>query len=81
MRRYGNLYKNLVSNDNIELAYHNARKGKGWQMQVQKVDKDKERLLQELHESLVNHTFHTSEYRTKKIYEPKEERRNDCQKF
>ena len=72
MRRYGNIYKNLVSMDNIELAYHNARKGKGWQIQVQKVDRNKEQLLRELQESLVNHTFHTSEYRTKKIYEPKE---------
>lgn len=71
MKRYGNLYSKLVSMDNIELAYRNARKHKTWQTQVKRVDKHKDVLLHKLQTSLINHTFTTAPYRTKDIYEPK----------
>lgn len=71
MKRYGNLYSKLVDIDNIRLAYHNARKGKAWQAQVKRVDKNVDELLEKLRMSLINHTFTTSKYRTKEIYEPK----------
>lgn len=72
MKRHGNLYPKLCSMENIELAYRNARKKKTWQRQVKRVDANKDELLKKLQESLINHTFHTAPYRTKKIYEPKE---------
>ncbi|WP_353887495.1 reverse transcriptase/maturase family protein [uncultured Dialister sp.] len=72
MKRYGNLFQKLVSMENLELAYHNARKGKTWQRAVKWADKRKEELLQNIQTSLINHTFHTSPYKTRTIHEPKE---------
>ena len=71
MKRYNNLYKQLVSIENIELAYKNARRNKTWQRQVQRIDKDKDYFLKQLQESLINHTFKTAKYKTRTIYEPK----------
>lgn len=72
MKRYGNLYDKICEWDNIMYAYDRAKKGKMWQNKVQKVDKHKEKYLKALQETLVTHTFHTSAYKTKTIYEPKE---------
>lgn len=71
MKRYGNLYHKIYAMDNLELAYHDARKGKTWQKQIQRVDAHKEENLERLQKMLMNHAFHTAEYRTKEIYEPK----------
>lgn len=30
MKRYGNLYEQIYSMDNLRKAHKNARKGKGW---------------------------------------------------
>lgn len=57
MKRYGNLYHKIYAMDNLELAYHDARKGKTWQKQIQRVDAHKEENLERLqknaHESCV----------------------------
>lgn len=72
MKRHGNLYEKIITKENIALAYKRARRGKAWQRKVQKIDRDKERYLEELRLSLVNKTFHTAPYRLKWIYEPKQ---------
>lgn len=48
MKRYGNLYHKIYAMDNLELAYHDARKGKTWQKQIQRVDAHKEENLERL---------------------------------
>ena len=42
MKRYGNLYEQIYSMDNLRKAHQNARKGKGWYEEVKAVDADVE---------------------------------------
>lgn len=72
MKRHGDLWKYVVDPENIELAYKRAKHGKTWQRTIQRVEKRKPQALEELRQSLMNRTFTTSEYRTKRVYEPKE---------
>lgn len=72
MKRYGNLFSKIVDSDNIALAHKNAKKGKGYYVEVQEVEKDPERYIQEIQDMLVNKTFTTAKYKTKHIHEPKE---------
>ncbi len=50
--------------DNLILAHHNARKGKGWYHEVKMVDANPEYYLTKLQEMLINKTYRTSEYET-----------------
>ena len=62
MKRFGNLYKQICSIDNLKEAHKNAKKGKGWYKEVREVDEHLEEYLLKLQEMLVNHTYHTSSY-------------------
>lgn len=62
MKRYGNLYQKIISKENLQLAHHNARKGKGWYKEVQMIDANPDYYLGLLHNMLKYKTFHTSEY-------------------
>lgn len=72
MKRIGKLYEKIISIDNLTLADHNARTGKGRQYGIVKHDRHREENIQLLHEMLVNKTYQTSKYTTFKVYEPKE---------
>lgn len=72
MKRHGNLFQRVASYDNLYCAYELARKGKRWQRDVKAFETDVEGHLLRLQEALLHHTFHTSAYRTRKIFEPKE---------
>ena len=73
MKAHGNLWKTIISDENMLLAHKHAKKGKGWYEEVKAVDDDLHAdpgkpmgtMLPALQESLKNHTFHTSKY-TKK---------------
>ena len=56
MKRYGNLYEQVYSMDNLRKAHQNARKGKGWYEEVKAVDADTESYLKRLQEML-KHCF------------------------
>ena len=56
MKRYGNLYEQIYSMDNLRKAHQNARKGKGWYQEVREVDADVETYLKRLQEML-KHCF------------------------
>lgn len=71
MKRHGNLFGKIIDIDNLYLAHKNARKGKSYYSDVRMVDSDLEHYLWQLHDSLRDHTFTTSPYTTKQIYEPK----------
>ena len=71
MKRLGNVWSSILSDETIEYAYNRARKGKMWQKNIKRVDRDKDVYLEKLKRSLMDRTFHTSPYRTKWIYEPK----------
>ena len=62
MKRYGNLYEQIYSMDNLKKAHQNAKKGKGWYKEIQNVDEHIEDYLNQLQEMLKNHTYHTSHY-------------------
>lgn len=65
MKLHGNLFQKIVTKDNILTAHQHAKKGKGWYIQVKTVEQDIESggdMLEELRQSLIQHTFHTSKY-------------------
>lgn len=72
MKRIGNLYDEIISIENLQLADEKARKGKLRSYGVQFHDKSREANLLQLHNDLKNQTYKTSKYSIFKIYEPKE---------
>lgn len=72
VKRIGNLYDRICSMDNLQLADYKASKGKAYQPDVQKHWKSREANILALRDMLINKTYHTSDYTTFKIYEPKE---------
>lgn len=72
MKRVGNLYDQICSIENLQLADSIARKGKKKQFGIKLHDRKKEANILALHKLLVDERFKTSEYSTFKIYEPKE---------
>lgn len=72
MKRIGNLYEQIISIENLQLADAKARKGKLRSYGVIQHDKNREDNIVNLHNLLKNHQFKTSKYYVFKIYEPKE---------
>jgi len=72
LRRINNLYAEICSIENLNVADAIARKGKLKQYGVIVHDRNKEANILALHESLLNKTYVTSPYSTFTIYEPKE---------
>jgi retron-type reverse transcriptase len=72
MKRVNNLYEQICSIENLQLADAIARKGKMHQPAVIAHIKNEELNIWNLNQMLVNKIYKTSEYTTFKIYEPKE---------
>jgi RNA-directed DNA polymerase len=72
MKRFGNLYGQICSLENLQLADAKARKRKAGQYGVQAHDKNREANLLLLQQQLLSKTYRTSPYTTFKVYEPKE---------
>ena len=72
MKRHGCLWGQVIDFENIELAYQKAKRGKAKYRQVQEIENNSVFFLKELQKSLIDETFTTSTYKTKKIHEPKE---------
>ena len=72
MKRYGNLYDKITDIENIRSAYIKAKKGKSWQNTVKKFESNLEENLLGIQKMLINKTYKTSGYVTKRIFEPKE---------
>lgn len=72
MKRTNNLYKQIYSVENLQMADEIARKGKSKQPGVIAHDMNRDENIQKLHEMLRDKTYHTSEYTTFSIFEPKE---------
>lgn len=72
MKRINNLYPQIYSIDNLQLADSIARKGKSKQPGVIEHDKNREIEIQMLHNILRDKKYKTSEYTTFTIFEPKE---------
>lgn len=72
MKRYNNLFEQICSIENIELADKKARLHKSNNYGIKIHDKHKQQDYKKLRKSLLNGTYKTSKYSTFKIYEPKE---------
>lgn len=72
MKRKGNLYQQICSVENLQLADIKACRGKAYQPGVRQHIRNREANILALHERLVNKTYRTSAYTTFPIYEPKE---------
>ena len=71
MRRHGQLWQRIITEENIALAYRKARKGKSKLRGVINFAKDEPRNLARVHSCLINKTFRTAAYTTHTIFEPK----------
>ena len=60
--------------DNLKKAHKNAKKGKGWYQEVKQVDRNLEKALLNLQNSLIEHTYKTSKYKIFYKKEGKKER-------
>lgn len=72
MKRFNNLYENIISIDNILLADEIARRGKSKQTGIIKFDLDFEQNIANIYRELATNTYITSPYKTRIIYERKE---------
>lgn len=79
MKSKGNLWKTIISDENLLLAHQNAKKGKGWYQEVQIVEKDIStdpnnplgKMIRKLQKRLTDHSYHTSPYTMKQRKEGK----------
>ena len=62
MKRIGNLYSRICSIENLELADQIARKGKQNSYGIRLHDKNRKANIENLHRSLLDKTFKTSDY-------------------
>lgn len=74
MKRYGNLYPQICSMENIQRAHMNARKGKAHYHEVQMVNANEELYISKILDMLLNKTFKNSEYTTFMKLDSKKER-------
>jgi len=72
VKRVGNLFNDVCSIDNLELADVIARKSKTKKSGVISHDNEKDINILKLNEALLFKTFTTSQYKTFKIFEGKE---------
>lgn len=70
-KKIGNLYEQILSLDNLRLAFYKAAKGKRSHRCVLHIENNLDYYLTELQTMLREQTFTTSTYRTKLIYAPK----------
>lgn len=72
MKRVNNIFQNIISIDNLNLADKKARKGKSKQYGVKMHLKSQQLNIQALHDILKAGSFKTSPYTTFMVYDPKE---------
>lgn len=72
MKTYKNLWTQFITKENFELAYRNSIKNKSNQCQIRRFNENKEENLEKIRQMVIAGEFHTSPYKTKIVYEPKE---------
>lgn len=71
MKRHNNLFDEIISVENLQLADINARKKKKGKRCILKHDEDKDNNILCLHHALKNKSYRTSDYTTFEIDDPK----------
>lgn len=72
MKRHGNLWQQIITDENIQLAADKARKGKSKFPAVIHFNEHEEARLAELKTLLTNKQYRVSPYTTRTIFDPKE---------
>lgn len=72
MKTHKHLWEPFSEKINFEIACKNSQKNKGKQKQIIVFNENREENLNAVWEMVVSGNFHTSPYKQKKIYEPKE---------
>lgn len=72
MKRYDNLWQKIITKENFYLAEKEARKRKTRKDYVKEFEKNLDENLEAARQLVITKQFHTSQYRSRKIYEPKE---------
>ena len=72
MKRHGNLWQQIIADNNIQLAADKARKGKSKFPAVVNFNKHEEMRLAELKALLMDKRYRVSPYTTRTIFDPKE---------
>lgn len=72
MKTYKHLWEKFISEENFSLASKKAIKNKKKQKQVKKYLENEKENLEAIRQMVINGEFHTSKYKTKKVFEPKE---------
>ena len=67
MKRYGNLFEQLVSEDNLLLAHKKASKGKSHYTEVKWVNANTAEAIGQIRKSLIEKTFKTSDYEVETV--------------
>lgn len=71
MKRYGDLWEDMIAFKSLLRAAEQAKKGKRFRSAVAPFHFDQERALWKLHEELAAKTYQPGAYRSFHIYEPK----------
>jgi hypothetical protein len=74
MKRYGNLYNNILDIENLELAHRKARRGKASYKEVKMVNKNTKDYMLKIQKSLAEKTYKTGKYGIFSIYDKGKER-------
>ncbi len=72
MKRHNNLYVQICSLENLQLADMNARKGKGYQKEIAEHDHNREANIEALRQALITRRYRVPEYSTFMVRDPKE---------
>lgn len=72
MKRYGHLFEQFATYENLDLAERKARRGKGSRHEVRRFLVNREEKLIALQQQLIDGTFEPSEHKWKTVYDPKE---------
>lgn len=72
MKTYGNLWQSIITKENFVLAQKKSRRKKSKRHDIKRFEKNLEANLEEVRQLVITKRFHTSEYKSRRIYEPKE---------
>lgn len=68
MKKYNNLFEQICSYENFQLAYANAIKGKKHYKEVIEIEKNRDEFLRNLADSVRNKTYRVSDYTIFKLW-------------
>ncbi|MEO0827440.1 MAG: RNA-directed DNA polymerase [Cyanobacteria bacterium J06635_15] len=71
MKRYGNLWPQIIDFENLLLAARKAERGKRFRQNVLAFNYNREQELLELHQALKTPTYQPGKYQTFRVYSPK----------